>query len=1074
MNKNLAASLMVASVIVAGVFAAPRLLEAQQGKSTSPHVIVIKDVMHVVSPRLGGTTPIPPAYGVQKRIPLRHPMPLQSRLSPAPSDPVLQTSTQPLVATTSGLNFLGVGEGLGNFSVAYAPPDTNGSAGASQYVQWVNVNFAIFNKSDGSLAYGPALGSTIFQALGGACASSNSGDIIAQYDKQAGRWVMMQPVFSSPYAFCVAVSTTSDATGTYNEYQFSIPSNYFPDYPKLGVWPDGYYMSYNAFKSATGPFVSGYACALDRAAMLQGNSATMQCFSANGYYSLLPSDLDGDSGAPGTTGPPPSGAPNDFVDFYNTSSLNLFQFHVDWQNSANSSFTGPINIPVAAFSEACNGGTCIPQQGTTTQLDSLGDRLMYRFAYRNFGSYQSWVVSQSVDTGNGFTGIRWYQLRDTGSGPALYQQGTFAPDSNYRWMPSIAQDEAGDIALGYSVSSSSMYPAISFTGRTPGDALGTMESENSIVTGGGSQTGNLSRWGDYSDMSVDPTNDCTFWYTTEYLAASGSFNWSTRIASFSFPGCGTTSTSSFSLSSSPSSQTVTAGGNTSYTVDVTPSGGYTGSVNLSVTSPTTLPTGMSATFSPNPVDVTGTSAVSSTLSVTTTSSTPAGTYDLTITGSDGSQSSTTQVSIVVQAPPTPDFSLSSSPSSTTVTQGGQATYTIAVSPSGGYTGTVNLSASGLPSGVTASFSPSSVTTSGGSVVDSTLTVSASGAAATGTVNFTVTGTDSSGSPAHSIQVGLTVQSQTSSDFTVTASPSSGSATQGSSFSYTVTVAGSNPPNPFNGTVNLSVSGVPARTSASFGTSSISGSGSTTLTLSPHHNAKNGTYTLTITGTSGSISHSTTVTFIVGTSTTPDFSVAASPSSQTVTPGGSTSYTVTVSPSGGFNSSVSLSASGLPGGASATFSTNPVSTSSGSANSTLAITTGTSTPTGTYPITITGTGGGLTHSTQVTLVVQTAGGSGDFSISLTPSSQSVGPKSSVSYTVTVAPLNGFTGTVNLSLSGLPKRTSGSFSTSSITTSGTSILTISTTPKSPAGSYTLSVTGTSGSTSHTATAALNITP
>ncbi len=1054
------------------LFAVPKLVRAQQRRNTGPHVIVLKDVLHVLSPRLGGTPPIPPAYGVRKMLPLRHPLPLKSRVQPAPVDPVLQTVTQPLVSTTSGLNFIGVGDGLGGFSDAYAPPDTNGSAGATQYVQWVNVDFAIFNKSTGALQYGPALGSTIFQALGGTCASTNSGDIIAQYDKQAQRWVMMQPVFNNPYSLCVAVSTTSDATGSYNEYQFSIPSNYFPDYPKLSVWSDGYYVSYNAFTSATGSFVSGYACALNRAAMLQGSAAAMQCFNSGGYPSLLPSDLDGDSGAPGTTAAPPAGAPNEFIDFTNTNALNLFQFHVDWSNSGNSTFTGPTSISVPSFSEACGGGTCIPQEGTNQQLDSLGDRLMYRFAYRNFGSYQSWVVSQSVDTGNGNTGIRWYQLRDTGSGPALYQDGTYDPNSNYRWMPSIAQDEAGDIALGYSVSSSTSYPAISFTGRTPSDPIGTMEAENSIVQGAGSQTGGLSRWGDYSNMSVDPTNDCTFWYTTEYLQTSGSFNWSTRIASFTFPDCGATATPNFSLSGTPTSQTVTAGSNTSYTVDVTPSDSYTGSVTLSVTSPSPLPTGMTANFSPNPVDITSSSAVSSTLSVDTTSSTPAGTYNLTVSGTDGSLTNTTLVTIVVQPPPTPGISLSSSPGSQTVDQGSSTSYTIAVTPSGGYSGTVNLSATGLPSGASASFSPSSVTTTGGSVVDSTLTVSTASTTPTGTSNITVTGADTSGSPSGSVQVSLTVQQPASTDFTISATPSSASAPPGSSTSYTVSIAGAST-GPFNGTVNLSVSGVPRFTSDSFSTTSITGSGTSTLTLSPHHNAKDGTFTLTITGTSGSLSHSTNVTFTIGTAPTPTFALSGSPSSQTVTPGSPTSYTITVSPSGGFNSNVTLSYSGLPSGASGSFSSNPVSTSSGSASSTLSVTTSTSTPSGSYPITVTGTGGGLTKSTQVTLVVQSSGGSGTFTISVTPTSNTVGPKSSVSYTVTVTPQNSFTGTVNLSLSGLPKRTSYSFSPSSITGSGASTLTISTTPKSPTGSYSLTVTGTSGSTTETATTNLNIT-
>jgi uncharacterized membrane protein len=1065
LNKHVAAGLMVAAVIAAGVFAGPKLLEAQQRNVSGPHVIVIQDVLHVLSPRLGGVKPIPPASGVLKQIPLRHPMPLKSPLAPSPMDSALQTSSGPLASTTSGLNFLGVGTGLSGFVMQGAPPDTNGSAGATQYVQWVNLSFGVFSKSTGKIVYGPAEGNTLWQSLGGVCASHNSGDPIAQYDKQAQRWVMMQPVFSAPYALCVAVSTTSDATSAYNLYQFSIPSNYFPDYPKLAVWPDGYYVSYNAFTSSTGGFVSAYACALDRAAMLAGNSATMQCFNGGGYPSMLPSDLDGDSGATGSTAAPPSGAPDYFIDFSSLNSLNLFKFHVDWTTPSNSTFTGPAVIPVASFSEACGGGTCVPQSGTSQQLDSLGDRLMYRLAYRNFGSYESLVVSHSVNTGNGNTGVRWYEIRSPGASPSLYQQGTFAPDSNYRWMPSIAEDEKGDIALGYSVSGSTMFPAISFSGRVPTDTLGTLETENSIIQGAGSQTGGLSRWGDYSNMSVDPADDCTFWYTTEYLQSSGSFNWSTRIASFTFPAC-TTTTPDFSLSATPTSQTITAGNNTSYTIDVTPSGGYTGSVTLSVT--TSLPAGMTVGFSSNPVTINSNTAGSSTLNVNTATSTPSGTYNLTVSGTDGTLTNTTQVTVVVQPPPTPDFSLSSSPGSATVTQGNAANYTIAVSPSGGYSGTVNLSASQLPTGVTASFNPASVTTTGGSVVSSALTLTTATNAPIGTYNITVTGSDSTGSPTHSIQVGLTIQQATSSDFTISATPSIAAAQPGSSTNYQVTIAGSGT-GPFNGTVNLSVSGVPSRTSTSFNPTSITGSGSSTLTVSPNRRAATGSYTLTITGTSGSLSHSVTVTFVIGTISTPDFSLSASPSSQTVTPGTGTSYTVTMTPSGGYSGTVGLSVSGLPSGANATF--NPTSVSASSASSTLSITTSTSTPTGTYPLTITGTDGTLTHTTSVSLVVQTSSG-GNFSLSTSPNSLTMTAKSSGTSTITVTPSGGFTGTVSLSASGLPHGVSASFSPSSVTGSGTSTLTISAGGHPQTGTYTVIITGSSGSITQTTSLTLTV--
>ena len=225
---------------------------------------------------------------------------------------------------------------------------------------------------------------------------------------------------------------------------------------------------------------------------------------------------------------------------FGSSSLNLWKFHADFSDSSLTTFSGsPTSIPVAAFNTACERwGTCIPQSGTTQKLDSLGDRLMYRLAYRNFGDHESLVVNHSSTAGT-VVGVRWYELRNPGGVPFVFQQGTFAPDSTYRWMGSMAMDQAGDIGLGYSASSGSLRPAIRYTGRVPTDPPGTMQAETPVVSGGGSQTGGLSRWGDYSSMSIDPVDDCTFWYTNEYLQSSGSFNWRTRIVLFKFAGCGT-------------------------------------------------------------------------------------------------------------------------------------------------------------------------------------------------------------------------------------------------------------------------------------------------------------------------------------------------------------------------------------------------------------------------------------------------------------------------------------------------------------------------------------------------------
>src|SRR5205085_9399472 len=257
-------------------------------------------------------------------------------------------------------------------------------------------------------------------------------------------------------------------------------------------------------------------CAYDRNAMLNGQPATQICKQqSSSIGGVLPADLDG-------TTPPPAGTPN-FLMFFGANTLNLLKFHVDFATPANSTITGPAAISVAAFTPLCNGGTCVTQSGTTNTLDSLADRLMYRLAYRNFGSHESLVVNHSVVAGSS-GGVRWYEIQNPNGTPVVAQQSTFAPDSNFRWMGSIAMDQAGDIAMGYSVSSSSVNPSIRFTGRTPSDPSGTLEAETNIITGGGSQTGsNLSRWGDYSALTVDPVDDCTFWFTTEYLKASGAF-----------------------------------------------------------------------------------------------------------------------------------------------------------------------------------------------------------------------------------------------------------------------------------------------------------------------------------------------------------------------------------------------------------------------------------------------------------------------------------------------------------------------------------------------------------------------
>ena len=450
--------------------------------------------------------------------------PIPSTLPKRDFSAMIQNAVRGQLNVSAGLNFEGV-----DADGSRATPDTNGAVGASQYVQWVNVRFAVFDKASGKLLFGPAYGHTLWTGFGGPCESNDDGDIVAQYDKIAGVWVMAQHAVTGgpPFYQCVAVSTSSDATGTWYRYAFALPNN-FPDYPKLGVWPDAYYLTINEQDPNTFANLGAYVCALDRHNMLADAAASAQCFQLPvTYKSLLPSDLDGSI-------LPPAGSPNYLLNL-GTNSLNLWKFHVDWQTPANTTLSGPTKIPVAKFTTACKGsGQCVPQWGTSQLLDGIGERLMYRVGYRHFADgHESLVASHSVSTPSG---IRWYEIQTPGGTPEVFQQSTFAPDSNYRWMPSIAMDQMGDIAVGYSVSSSSILPAIRYTARLQSDPLNTMESENSMIEGSGSEQGS-NRWGDYSSMSIDPVDDCTFYYTNQYQPSNGSYNWHTRIGSFKYSSC---------------------------------------------------------------------------------------------------------------------------------------------------------------------------------------------------------------------------------------------------------------------------------------------------------------------------------------------------------------------------------------------------------------------------------------------------------------------------------------------------------------------------------------------------------
>ena len=428
------------------------------------------------------------------------------------------------------LNF----DGIGDLN-QYTPPDTTGDVGPNHYVQMVNVKLAVYDKS-GNLLYGPVDINSLWSGFGGPCENDNDGDPIVLYDDMADRWMITQFAISSGQEQCVAVSTSSDPLGTYYLYDFPMPD--FPDYPKFGVWPDAYYFGTN-----TGYPNQYYAHALDRANMLAGNPATIQSFGGNANF-LMPADVDGML-------PPPAGSPGYFYTFYSNGypdhpagvdRLAIYEFNVDWTTPANSTFNLVTEIPIAPYNYTVCGffvQDCVPQPGTTQRLDTLSYWPMVRWQYRNFGAYESAVGNFTVDLdGTDKAAIRWFELRKQGSNPwSLYQEGTYAPDSDHHWMGSIAQDGSGNIALGYSVSSSTTRPAIRYATRSRNDPLGTFQAEASLIEGGGVQTG-ANRWGDYSSMTVDPTDQCTFWFTSEYHDVDDAgWSWNTRIGTFKVPGC---------------------------------------------------------------------------------------------------------------------------------------------------------------------------------------------------------------------------------------------------------------------------------------------------------------------------------------------------------------------------------------------------------------------------------------------------------------------------------------------------------------------------------------------------------
>jgi hypothetical protein len=501
------------------------------------------------------------------------------------SDGALQTGqlsaaaiTSPFVPSTL-VNF----EGLRNednfniFGGRVNPPDPNGAVGPSHYVEMINLVFGVYDKH-GNLLLGPVDSGTLWSGFAVPDCTDPSGDPIVLYDQFVDRWLLSQFTTRGmnadgsynglPFYNCVAISQTGDPTGAYYRYAFitnqqGTTATFFPDYPKYGVWTDSYVLTSRDFGPTVEYGISVYA--LEKNKMVNGQPARAVHFFLDGNDpatlplvgdGLLPATIDGKQKPKQDVPIPIVGTQDDNASaIYGGTfdALNIWNLTVKWRSTPVASLTLAAQLPVAVFDSifpcAPTSRDCLPQPGITNPaqyLDILSyrQRPTWRLAYRNFKDYETLVTDQSVEALPGVAGMRWYEIRRTGSTYSLYQQGTYAPnDGVHRWMGSVAQDKKGNIAAGYSVVNGvDLYPGIRYTGRLSGDPLGQMTlGEGVIINGTGVQTTTNSRWGDYTSLNVDPVDDCTFWYVNEYYQVSGTpadtRPWQTRIASFKLPGC---------------------------------------------------------------------------------------------------------------------------------------------------------------------------------------------------------------------------------------------------------------------------------------------------------------------------------------------------------------------------------------------------------------------------------------------------------------------------------------------------------------------------------------------------------
>jgi hypothetical protein len=534
------------------------------------------------------------------------------------------------------------------------PPDTNGDVSDQHYIQWVNTRWAIYDKTDGTQVQAPMSGASFFVGFGGKCETTNSGDPLALWDPRAQRWVMSQFVTSAPYAQCVAVSTTSDPMGTYNRYEFDWPN--FGDYPKMGVWTDdsgsqdAYLLTTHEFNSASA-FMGAAFIALERDKMLNGEDAAMVRFPGFDAYGVEPINLLGQLNAP-------ANACGGYTHFdANTSEYLFWDVCLNWATPASSTISAaPTRVAGAPFIGYYDE---VPQQGSSAGLDPFGTHIMYHANARAFPADAptrvSLVVNHTVQGDVQQAAVNWihFNLDDHGQtfttptplDKTLLEEGTYAPDAENRWMGGIAIDGSGNIGVGYSESSADMHPQVMITGRTSEDPPGMLEDEQNCTAGiaNGSQTSTSNRWGDYSNMSVDPVDQCTFYFTNEYYPTTAGASWHTRVCTFKFPSCGEPD---FALVSQTPPRIEMCGATStsdpSYTLRAGVLNGFTGAVNLTAKG---VPAGATADFSVNPINAPG----SSTLTLTGGAALPSGEYEMTVDGVSGASTRTLALSLGISA-----------------------------------------------------------------------------------------------------------------------------------------------------------------------------------------------------------------------------------------------------------------------------------------------------------------------------------------------------------------------------------------------------------------------------------------